>query len=390
MSLPRDISDRSAQATTPRVEFTPPADAVRDRDGRGRGHRRSRDRDREGRTFQHRLDAAVVDVAVHRVVAYQDLVDQQFGGHPYSGRRGIDRLKRGGLIQERTMQGPKGGEFKVLVATQGGAKVAGRLAEKHDFGPRQKTSSGLGREKDAAHNVAIYRAVLEARQQLAAQGATARRVRLDTELRREVSRRSEAVRIHSGKAAADRERVKVAADFGLPIQADGSVAYPDAQLEWERPDDHPDGPGAGRVNIEVASEHYRGGHLQAKAAAGFAVFAANGKAGRAMSKAGIGGALGKAARSLGRPAVVAVVEAAVTAMPPVWSSDVAALESRRGPWGRHQRRRADPPPPSFRVPGPLQRADREAVLVARHTLLRGGAVHAHGPARRPGSPARAR
>ena len=93
----------------------------------------------------------------------------------------------------------------------------------------------------------------------------------------------------------------MAADFGLPIQADGSVAYPDAQLEWERPDDHPDGPGAGRVNIEVASEHYRGGHLQAKAAAGFAVFAANGKAGRAMAKAGIGGALGKAARSLGRP-----------------------------------------------------------------------------------------
>ena len=301
MSLPRDISDRSVRAPDPRAAFTPSADAGRDRDVPGRGHRRSRDRDREGRTFQHRLDAAVVDVAVHRVVAYQDLVDQQFGGNPYSGRRGIDRLKRGGLIQERTMQGPKGGEFKVLVATRGGAKVAGRLAEKHGFGPRQKTSSGLGREKDAAHNVAIYQAVLEARQQLAAQGATARRVRLDTELRREVSRRSEAVRVHSGKTAADRERVKVAADFGLPIQADGSVAYPDAQLEWERPDDHPDGPGAGRVNIEVASEHYRGGHLQAKAAAGFAVFAANGKAGRAMAKAGIGGALGKAARSLGRP-----------------------------------------------------------------------------------------
>ena len=99
-----------------------------------------------------------------------------------------------------------------------------------------------------------------------------------------------------GKVAADEERWVAARELQLPIQDNGSVACPDAQIEWERSGDGGEGPSSGRVNVEVASEHYRGGHLQAKAAAGFAVFAANGKAGRAMSKAG----LGKLARALGR------------------------------------------------------------------------------------------
>ena len=294
----RDTREVSGRPAAPRVEFTPPVEGGRSREVPRPGHRRSRSREREGRPFQERLNATVVDVAVHRVVAYTDLVDSQFGGHPYSARRGIDRLTRAGLLQERTVAGPKGGSYKVLVATRGGARVAEKLAEKHGFGPSQKAWSGIGREKDVTHDVAIYRAVIEARQQLAGQGATVRRVRLDAELRSEVASRSEAARVKGGKVAADEERWVAARELQLPIQDNGSVACPDAQIEWERSGDEGEGPSSGRVNVEVASEHYRGGHLQAKAAAGFAVFAANGKAGKAMAKAGMG--LGKAARALGR------------------------------------------------------------------------------------------
>ena len=115
----RDTREVSGRPAAPRVEFTPPVEGGRSREVPRPGHRHSRSREREGRPFQERLNAAVVDVAVHRVVAYTDLVDSQFGGHPYSARRGIDRLTRAGLLQERTVAGPKGGSYKVLVATRG-------------------------------------------------------------------------------------------------------------------------------------------------------------------------------------------------------------------------------------------------------------------------------
>ena len=116
----RDTREVSGRPAAPRVEFTPPVEGGRSREDPRPGHRRSRSREREGRPFQERLNAAVVDVAVHRVVAYTDLVDSQFGGHPYSARRGIDRLTRAGLLQERTVAGPKGGSYKVLVSYPGG------------------------------------------------------------------------------------------------------------------------------------------------------------------------------------------------------------------------------------------------------------------------------
>ena len=67
-----------------------------------------------------------------------------------------------------------------------------------------------------------------------------------------------------GKEAADAARVEKAAELGLPVKA-GKVEYPDAQLEYDL-----DGR-SGRVNVEIATEHYSTKSIGAKAAAGFAV-----------------------------------------------------------------------------------------------------------------------
>ena len=298
----------------------------------------------------------MVDVAVHRVVAYRDLVDAQFGGHPYSARRGIDRLTRAGLLQERTVAGPKGGSYKVLTATQGGARVAEKLAEKHGFGPSQKAWSGLGREKDVTHDVAIYRAVIEARQQLAGQGATVRRVRLDAELRSEVASRSEAARVKGGKVAADEERWVAARELQLPIQDNGSVACPDAQIEWERSGDGGEGPSSGAstsrspASTTAAVTFRRRPRLASRCSPRTARPARRWR---------------RPAWDSGRPpghsgarvveAVVAVVAAARTEIRPAWRSDDAAIEGRRGTRGRFRGRGRNAPPASIRVPGPIQR-----------------------------------
>ena len=225
------------------------------------------------------MEATLVDVSIHRTVAYKDMVAVHYDGHPYAARRATDRLIAEEHLQQRTATAPGGSSFKTLAATTKGARRARTVAERHGFDATQHFFAGWGKPSDAAHDVAIYRAVRAAREELAAQGATARRIRLEDELRGIVARRSEAVRVRAGKAAADAERRRAATEYELPIDPDGKVAFPDAQVEYTLTD----GEGRdtfGRVNIEVTSPHYRAATVAAKAAAGFALFGSNGQAAR--------------------------------------------------------------------------------------------------------------
>ncbi len=281
---PRDPGEnarRARKAPEPRI-----------RPGRTRstGHRKEAP-GRKSRSFEDRLNGALLDVAVHRAVAYRDIVDAHFGGHPYAARRGIDRLKKSRYLVETRVKGPGGGSFSVLSATKGGAKLAGRVAALRGLDSRQRAWSGLGKPVDLVHDVALYRAARDARAQLDEQGATVSRIRLDAELRGIVAARSEKARAAGGRRAADAARRAAARELNLPVLEDGRVLYPDAQLEYSLPDR----PDPGRVNIEIVSEHYREGDVAKKALAGFAVYAANSRAGRAVSSG-----LRSAARSLAK------------------------------------------------------------------------------------------
>ena len=73
-------------------------------------------------------------------------------------------------------------------------------------------------------------------------------------------------------------RDRAAAELSLPVEH-GKVLFPDAQIEYVTAAGL-----AGRCNVEVASEHYGGEAIRAKAAAGFAMYA------RGMAAAGVGAA----------------------------------------------------------------------------------------------------
>ena len=259
------------------------------------GHRRERDRRRRRRSFRDRLDGALVDVSLHRAVAYKDLAEVQFDGHPYTARRGVNQLLKDGLVQEHTVAGPQGGKFQVLTATKAGAERARSLAAERGYAAGQQAWSGRGREKDLSHDAAIYREARIKRKELEARGVViSQRIRLDAELRRIVSRRSETARVRAGRAAADEARRRAAEELHLPVTPDGKVLYPDAQLEYELETE--DGRVVSdRAKVEIVSEHYRAGAIQAKAAAGFALGATNGQAARNISRA-----MGRAARALGQ------------------------------------------------------------------------------------------
>ena len=240
------------------------------------GHRREYDasRDRGSTSFRERCRGALADIGIYGAVSVRDLAEAHFGGHPYTTRRAVNAWIREGLAQETRATGPNGNPFKVLTLTRSGVAEARKRAAERGIDPGQEIGIARLQRSQLAHDTAIYRACGLERQRLLERGATIRRVRLDGELKSTVARKSEAARARDGRRAADAERHRVAEELGLPIDAQGRVLYPDAQIEYTDAEGR-----SGRVNIEVASGHYRQGSVRAKAAAGFRMHA-NGPAGR--------------------------------------------------------------------------------------------------------------
>ena len=266
----------------PRPAAPPSRNPNRMRDG----HRREYAADRErGSTisFRERCAGALADIGVHGAVSYRDLAEARFGGHPYTTRRAVNGWIDDGLVAETAATGPKGKAFKVLTLTPLGVAKARKHAAKRGMDPRQEIVISRIRSDQAAHDTAVYRACAQERERLRRQGATVRRVRLDAELKGTVARASESARKKDGKRAADAERHRIARELSLPVDDEGRVLHPDAQIEYEDAEGR-----TGRVNIEVASGNYSQETIKAKAAAGFAMHASGPAAAGMLRKLGLG------------------------------------------------------------------------------------------------------
>ena len=243
----------------------------RDRQERN-GHRREHDPTKKRQTVQDRTDRAIADVGMYRNVAYTDVANTHFDGHPYAARRAVDQMVRSGQVKEHTVKGPQGGDFKVLTLTKSGVERAERSARRQGLDSQQKAWSGLVKPRELQHDVAVFRAANIEQKKLLEQGAVIKRIRIDAELKREIASATETARARGGKEAADAARVEAAEALGLSVTND-RVEYPDAQLEYLDVEGR-----SGRVNVEVATENYGAKSIAAKAAAGFAVHGSNGRA----------------------------------------------------------------------------------------------------------------
>ena len=208
----------------------------------------------------------------YRNVAYRDLADAHFEGHPYAARRAVDQMVSSGHVREHSAEGPQGGTYQVLTLTSQGVERAERVARNQGLDSQQKAWSGLVKPGELQHDVAVFRAARIEQMKLLEQGAVLKRIRIEAELKREIARATETSRAREGKEAADAARFQAAEALGLPVK-DGRVEYPDAQLEYTDSEGR-----SGRVNVEVATEHYSAKSIAAKVAAGFAVHGSNGRA----------------------------------------------------------------------------------------------------------------
>ena len=257
-------------------------DLGRDRNVHRSGHRREVDARHPRRSLSDRIEGVVRDVGTFRVVALADIVNRQFDGHPFAARQGIAQAEQRGWIVREQAQGPKGSPYTVLVATPAGAARAAVLfagAGRAD----QRVHSGAVKVADVGHEVAVYRAACAAQARIEAEGGRVARIRIDAELKGQVAARAERVRQATGRAAAEAARRRAAAELNLPVEH-GTVLFPDAQIEYVTATGL-----AGRCNVEVASEHYGGGAIRAKAAAGFQLYAAAGRAAMVVRRALAGG-----------------------------------------------------------------------------------------------------
>ena len=251
------------------------------------GHRREYDasRDRGSTSFRERCRGALADIGIYGTVSVRDLAEAHFGGHPYTTRRAVNAWIREGLAKESTAKGPKGRPFTVLTLTCKGAAAIRDLAAEQGLDPGQHIRSAAHlQHAQLAHDTAIYRACGKERRRLLEQGAATRRVRLDNELKSTIARRSESARAREGRRAADAERHRAATELGLPVDAQGRVLYPDAQIEYTDSEGR-----TGRVNIEVASGHYRAASVRAKANAGFRLHASGAAGARVLRALGYSG-----------------------------------------------------------------------------------------------------
>ena len=266
----------------PRTAAPPSRNRYRMRDGHRREYAASRDRG--STSFPERCARGLADIGVYGAVSYRDLAEARFGGHPYTTRRAVNAWVREGLVTETTATGPGGNPFKVLTLTRKGVAEARKRAAERGMDPSQEIR--FARTRPAASRARHRRLprLHEGAPAAARPGAPAvRRIRLDTELKSTVARGSEAARLKDGKRAADAEPHRTAGELGLPLDDEGHVLYPDAQIEYTDADGR-----TGRVNIEVASGNYREGAIKAKAAAGFALHANGPAAARLLRTLGLG------------------------------------------------------------------------------------------------------
>ena len=130
----------------------------------------------------------------------------------------------------------------------------------------QALYSGIVKPREVAHDAAIYRMYQAEMASIEANGGRMKRIVLDFELKK---------RAYSPLAKArnlapheySRKQEQVAQENGLKVIR-GKIRFPDLRVEYETANGV-----SASVDLELATEHYRGEHMTAKSQAGFKIYA---------------------------------------------------------------------------------------------------------------------
>lgn len=237
---------------------------VREQSARPIGDRRSIERAgrvRDAAGISPAECAVLWDVGRFRVIATGDLERARYDGHPRLMRQDVKHLVAEGHLERRRVPvDGHGRTMEVLTLTR-----AGRALMRRDAG-NQALYDGLVKPREIVHDAALYRMFQKEAVRIGREGGKVRRVVLDYELKKRAYRPLAQAHDLPPLEYAERQQ-EIAQENDLPV-VDGHIVLPDLRVEYETRDGE-----ERHVDLELATRNYRAAHIQAKAAAGFRVYA---------------------------------------------------------------------------------------------------------------------
>lgn len=224
-----------------------------------------------GRGFVCQLSPAELetlgDIGRFRTIALTDLAQFRYRRNENQMWDDLRSLRSQGLLQRRTIwTGGKGKQISVLVLTKAGKTVLERAGK---LDPAQQVYAGFVKPAEVHHDAAIYRMYHAEAQKIAATGGRIGRIVLDYELKRKVyaplAKAKAEYRSQPREYA--RRQAEIAQQNGLKV-VQGKILLPDLRIEYDTP-----GGERAHVDLELATHHYRGSQMRAKAEAGFKMYA---------------------------------------------------------------------------------------------------------------------
>ena len=211
------------------------------------------------------------DIGRFRTVAVENILHARYNGSTSQISEDLRSLLAQGLVQRRIAWiGGKQGKLPVLVLTKSGKQL---LEQDQQSLSGQTVYAGFVKPSEVAHDAAIYRMYQAEAALIERRGGTIRRVVLDYELKQKVYSPLAKAR-HLPAAEYAKKQGEVAQENGLKV-IKGKIPLPDLRIEFETRDGE-----MTRVDLELTTGHYHGRALQAKAEAGFKMYAADGSASR--------------------------------------------------------------------------------------------------------------
>jgi hypothetical protein len=216
-----------------------------------------------GRTYRLRNSetTTMVELAKFRAIAREDLAEFAYGGDRVCMRPDIENLMRQGLIEMKSIPHEEMGSRKLLTLTKIGHRF---LIDTQSAGKGQVLYHGFTKPREANHDADLYRLYQKAAEKIEGQGGRNLRVVLDYEMKKRLYR--DLANLGPGRASSEQKHL-VAERHGLQVVR-GKIPVPDIRIEYEARDGE-----RARVDLELATSHYRGRNMAEKVRAGFSIYA---------------------------------------------------------------------------------------------------------------------
>ena len=203
----------------------------------------------------------LAELGKFRAVSNGDLKEFLYHGDEDRMRPDVANLIGQGLVAEKSIPHSDAAPRRLLTLTKKGHQFLRSTGKV----PRdQATHYGFTKPREAHHDADLYRLYQNAAEKIEREGGKNPRVVLDYELKKRVFH--DLAKLGPDKDSAESKR-GIAEKHGLQLVR-GKIPLPDLRIEYEGRDGE-----MARVDLELATEHYRGSNLAEKVRAGFSLYA---------------------------------------------------------------------------------------------------------------------